>query len=164
MKKTLVYVMTGICLMGLTGCQTAQKLSPMQKRQITVRTIEGSYTNLFAATMSVIQDNEYVIQQASKDTGLITASVSRDSGFMNKLFSSNDYGTVSNAGTKIEVSATISKINENTSELRLSIQEKMYNNMGGVTRSSQVLDPETYQSIFNDIKVEVKRREAFGRE
>ena len=38
--------------------------------------------------------------------------------------------------TKVEVSATISKINETTSELRISIQEKVYINTGNTFEAS----------------------------
>ena len=101
-------------------------------------------------------------KQTVKDTGLITANVSKDSGFMTKLFSANN-GVAMNAGTKVEVSAVVDKLNTETSEIRLTIEEKQYNSMGGVVNSIQMYEPVVYQSLFNDIRTEVKRREAFGK-
>ena len=161
MKKWLTL---GLCvtLLGLTACQPQPKMSPMQKRQITTRVIDGSYANVFGAVMTTLQDHEYIVKQASKDTGLISAEVSRDSGFWTKFATSNN-GNVSNAGTKVEVSTTLSQISNEATEVRMMIQEKVYNSSGGTTRSKQILDQKVYQNLFNDIKVEVKRREAFGR-
>ena len=164
MKKNTVFLLgLMVGLMMLTGCETAsQKLSPMQKRQITTKMVEGSYNNVYASVMTILQDHGYVIKQTVKDTGLITANVSKNSGFMTKLFSANN-GVAMNAGTKVEVSAVVDKLNTETSEIRLTIEEKQYNSMGGVVNSIQMYEPEVYQSLFNDIRTEVKRREAFGK-
>ncbi len=162
LKKCATTIFILSTLFSLSACQTGPKLSPMQKRQITTRVLEGTYNNAFGATMTVLQDHEYVIKQATKETGLITAEVSRDSGFWAKMASNNN-GISSNAGTQVEVSATFSKLNPSTTEVRLAIQEKVYNSVGGVTRSKQILEQEVFQTLFNDIKVEVKRREAFGK-
>jgi len=146
------------------GCvQQKPQLSPMQKRQITTKMVDGNYDNLFASTMTVLQDHEYVIKQTNKDTGLITAEVNKDAGFATKFFTTNKYGNVSNSGTKVEVSAVISKLSSTKNEIRLSIEEKTYNNSGGTTASKQLYQPEVFQTLFNDITTEVKRREAFGK-
>jgi len=146
------------------GCvQQKPPLSPMQKRQITTKMVDGNYDNLFASTMTVLQDHEYVIKQTNKDTGLITAEVNKDAGFAAKFFTTDRYGNVSHSGTKVEVSAVISKLSATKNEIRLSIEEKTYNNSGGTTSSKQLYQPEVFQTLFNDITTEVKRREAFGK-
>lgn len=164
MKKNTVFLLgLMVGLLMLTGCETAsQKLSPMQKRQITTKMVDGSYNNVYASVMTILQDHGYVIKQTVKDTGLITANVSKDAGFWAKWASTTN-GVSMNAGTKVEVSAVVDNLNTETSEVRLTIEEKQYNSMGGVVRSIQLYEPEVYQTLFNDIRTEVKRREAFGK-
>ncbi len=163
-SKWMTIVVMSTLLMVVSGCiQQQPPLSPLQKRQMSTRMVEGDYDNVFAATMTVIQDHEYVLKQTNKETGLITAEVNKDAGFTSKFFTSNKYGYTANSGTKVEVSAVVSKINPTKSEIRLSIEEKVYNSNGGTTSSTQLYDVETFGTMFNDITTEVKRREALGR-
>jgi len=163
-SKLLTIVALSTLVMVTAGCiEQAPKLSPLQKRQMTTRLVEGDYETVFAAAMTVVQDHEYVLKQTNKDTGLITAEVNKDAGFASKFFTSNKYGYTSNSGTKVEFSAVVSKINPTKSEIRLAIEEKVYNSNGGTTSSKQLYDVETFSTIFNDIATEVKRREALGR-
>ncbi len=151
-------------LLTTAGCiQQEAPLSPLQKRQMSTRLIEGRYDDVFAATMTIVQDHEYILKQTNKDTGLITAEVNKDAGFASKFFTSNKYGYTSNSGTKVELSVVVSKINATKSEVRLSIEEKVYNSNGGTTSSRQLYDMQTFSTLLNDITTEVKRREALGR-
>lgn len=163
MKKSFLLLMVIIFCSTLIGCKTTEPLSPMQKRQITTRVIDGGFDNIFAASITVLQDNEYIIKDAKKDTGLITAEVNRDSDLFSKLLTTSKYGITSNQGTKVELSALVDKISSSNSEIRITIQEITYSNNGGTTSSSQIYDPKVYEKIFDSIKVEVKRREAFNR-
>jgi hypothetical protein len=165
-KKSVVSISLVLLLLtGLSGCKTAPEMSPMQKRQITTRSIDGGYQNIFKAIMTVLQDNMYIIKDTKMDTGLILAEVNREtdkkSQFFQKIYS--ETGAISNKGTIIEVSSTVDKISETTSEVRLTIQEKVYSDTGGTTKVKQILDPIVYEKLFNDITVELKRREAYGK-
>ena len=158
----LSYVLALVILAG--GCATTPKMSPMQLRQITTRTIQGGYENVFKATMTVLQDNFYIIKQTDMEAGLIVAEVNREaSGWSQFLQALGSEGEISNKGTVVEASAVVGKLSETTSEVRITIQEKTYSSTGKTTRVKQLKDSEVYRSLFNDITIEVKRREALGR-
>ena len=161
-NSRLSYVLALVILAG--GCATTPKMSSMQLRQITTRTIQGGYENVFKATMTIFQDNSYIIKQTDMDAGLIVAEVNRESSGWSQFFQAMfSEGEISDKGTVVEASAVVGKLNETTSEVRITIQEKTYSNTGKTTRVKQLKDSEVYRSLFNDITIEVKRREALGR-
>ena len=45
----------------------------------------------------------------------------------------------------------------------MNIQETNYTGDGGKNKINQITDDKVYQKLFNDITVEVKRREAMGK-
>ena len=150
-NKTTGLVFAIAILMAI-GCATGTKLSPMQKRQMTTKLIEGSYEDIYRATMTVLQDQDYVIENTDMNTGLIVARVRREkrSGIIranpDKL-------------TEIEITSVVNKLNDTNSEVRLSILETVYDK-SSKRDAKQVYDPRVYQNFFNEIIVEVKRREA----
>ena len=159
----LPYALALVILAG--GCATTPKMSPMQLRQLTTRTIQGGYENVFKATMTVLQDNSYIIKQTDMQAGLITAEVNREASGWSQFFQAlaSEDEEIPSKGTVVEASAVVGKISEKTTEVRITIQEKTYSSAGKTTKVKQIHDPEIYRSLFNDITVEVKRREALGR-
>ena len=113
--------------------------------------------------MTVLQDQGYVIKNTDMESGLIVADVDREtssgSQFMQALFS----GSISDKNTVIEVSATLNKLNDTNQELRLNIQETNYTSSGKVNDINHIYDEKVYQDLFNQIIVEVKRREAMNK-
>lgn len=148
----------------IVGCATTKdNLSPMQKRQITTKTLEGSYDDVYRATMTMLQDQGYVIKNTDMDSGLIVANIDKETTKSNQFFQALFVGTIYDKGTFIEVTVTINKISETLQELRMNIQETNYNQFGGKTNIKQIYEAEIYYSLFNEVSVEVKRREALGR-
>lgn len=166
MKTTVSIV---FCLFfGTAGCATTPTLSPMQVRAITTRTVEGSYENIFRSTLTILQDNGYIIKNTDMQTGLIVANVDRDAMagkplWIRVLASSGDDKSSQLQSTVVEVSVTVNKISDTASELRMNIQETDYSRIGGKMDVRQIREPAVYNSLFNDITVEIKRREALGR-
>ena len=154
-----------VCLI-LSGCATAApQITPMQMRQFTTRTFDGNYENVYRATMTVLQDQGYIIKNTDMNSGLIVAEIDREaskgSQVMQALFSQNGY--IANKGTLIQASATINKLNEAQSEIRVTIQEVTYSSLNSKTDIKTIKDPKVYDSILNDVYVEVKRREAINK-
>lgn len=161
MKRCIVTtVMAGLIV---AGCSGAQKLSPMQQRQITTKTIEAGYENVYRATMTVLRDNNYVIRETDMMSGLIVAYIDREMGMGSQIIGALFAGSAASKNTVIEVSTTVDKINETTQEIRMNIQETTYSIAGGKNAIRQITDPAVYEKLFNDIAVETKRREAMGR-
>jgi hypothetical protein len=162
--RTLLTVSTAILLaITIIGCAATPQLSPMQLRQLTTRTIESSYDHVFRATMTVLQDNGYIIKQTDMNSGLIVANIDRETSGASQFFQAAFLGSITDKNTVIEVSATVNKLNEQSQELRINIQETNYTGSGGKNTIKQITDKDIYQKLFNDITVEVKRREAMGK-
>jgi len=157
MKKFYLII---IPLLFVMGCATMPALSPMQARNITTKYIEGSYENIYRACITVFQDQGYIIKNTDMNTGLIVANVDREASKNSQFWQVFWMGYIYNKGTEIEVSSMINKINETSSNVRISIQETQYSGYGGKTRIKQIYDEGLYRNLFNEIITEVKRREA----
>jgi len=152
--------------MILISCaSTEEKLSPIQKRQITTETFESDYDNVYKATLTVLQDQGYIIQNTDMQSGLIVGLVDRESSggsqFMEALF----LGYVADKGSKLQASCMVNEISEGTVELRINIQEAKYGQTSAfssdVTQDvKRIYDEEIYNRLFNEIRLEIKRREA----
>jgi hypothetical protein len=158
MKKVLLTLLLGVSMFAISGCME-DPLTPMQKRQITSRVIDSKFSTTFKSTMTVLQDHGYIIKQSNIDSGLINAEISKqnDSIFF-EMFAGDD----STKGSFVELSAIVSELNPKTSEVRINIQEKSYNKAGETNSIRQLYDQETFQTLFNDITVEVKRLQAYN--
>ena len=148
------------------GCATTNpQISPMQMRQFTTRNFDGSYENVFRATMTVLQDQGYIIKNTDMNSGLIVAQIDREasksSQFWQAMFSSNGY--VQNKGTLIETSVTVNKLNDAQSEIRMIIEEGTYGSFNNKTNVKTITDPKVYEAFLNDVLIEVKRREAINK-
>lgn len=151
---------------ALAGCATTTpQISPMQMRQFTTRGYDSSYENVYRATMTVFQDQGYIIKNTDMNSGLIVAEIDREtsqsSQFWQYVFSSDGY--IANKGTLIQVSATVNKLNDAQSEIRMTIQEVTYGTFNSKSQIKTITDPKVYDSILNDIQIETKRREAINR-
>jgi len=170
MKKTsLIFVSLLIfSLLILISCTPKPKLSPMQVRQITTKMFESDYETCYRATLTVLQDQGYVIKNTDMETGHILASVDRQtkggSQFLQALFT----GYVSDKGTEYELSAMVDKLSETSTELRINIEKVKYGQSSkfsgtGKQSSKRIYDAKLFQDLFNDIGIEIKRREAMKR-
>lgn len=147
------------------ACVTGPKLSPMQVRQITTRMFECNYENAYRATLTVFQDQGYVVKNTDMDSGLIMATVDRQTSGGSRFLQALAFGYVADKGTEVEVSCMVNSLSEWSTEVRINIQEVKYGQSSifsgtGKQSSKQIYDHELYQDIFNQIHVEIKRREA----
>jgi hypothetical protein len=163
MKKVLAIIFS-LFLLAITGCTSAEpQMSPMQLREMTTKEVEADYKTAFRATMTVLQDQDYIINNTDFNSGLITCEkeVEKSNGasdVLMVLFVDARYS----AAAKVNVSATINEVTKTTSKIRLSIQEKTiekgtYSNSD---KSKNVKDPEIYKSLFDQISVEIERLKA----
>lgn len=158
LKKLAVIAVLGINIFALSGC-LPEPLTPMQKRQITTRVMDAKFSTAFKATMTILQDHGYIIKQSNADSGLINAEISKqDDSILFQMFADEQ----STKGSFVELSAIVSELNPTTSEVRINIQEKTYNKAGQTNSISQLYDTETFQTLFNDITVEIKRLQAYS--
>jgi hypothetical protein len=163
MKRIFSIFVLFLMVSFLVGCAAGPQLSQMQIRQLTTKMIEGSYENVFRATMTILQDQGYVIKNTDMNSGLIVANIDRETSGGSQFFQALLVGSVYDKNTFIEVSATVNKLNEKTQEIRLNIQETNYSGSGNKQDIEQIYDEEVYQKLFNEITLEVKRREAMNK-
>jgi len=162
MKGLLTNLLILLIFLLQFGCSTAPQLSSMQVRQLTSKIIEGSYEDVFRASMTVIQDKGYVIKNTDMNSGLIVANVDKETASGSQFLQALFVGSVYDKNTVVEVSETINKLSEKSQEIRLSIQETQYSANGNKQDIKQILDEKMFQNFFNEITLEVKRREAIN--
>lgn len=149
----------------MVGCAVQPQLSPMQKRQITTRLFEGGYEMTYRSVLTVLQDQGYIIKNTDMKTGLINATIDREAGTGSQVTQLLLLGYVADKGSELDASFMVNKISDTKTEVRLNIQEAKYGQVSKWSGSSkqsvkQILDPEIYNKLFNEIRTEIKRREA----
>lgn len=164
MKKWLLGFLVTLCVF-MVGCSNATpQLSQMQIREMTTKEIEADFKTTFKATMSVLQDQDYIIENTDFDSGLIVAEKEA-----NKETTAGDVLMVlfvdmrHRRSGKVRVSATVTEITKETTKLRINIQEKnvtkgTFNSGSEDIRNIQ--DKQIYDTLFNQISTEVERIKA----
>lgn len=163
MKKILMGMFLSIVFL-FGGCtNTKPQLSQMQIREITTKEIEGDYKTVFKATMAILQDQNYIINNASLDTGLISCdkNVEKETtggDILMILFVDARHG----ASSRVNVSATLTELSKTVTKVRLNIQETIIQRSSYGNRESTVFltNKEIYDSLFNQISVENERLKA----
>lgn len=145
-----------------TGCMaSAPKLSPQQRRALQVRTFEANYSNVFKGARTVLQDEGYIIKNQDYEGGMILAQKETTSGgggaFLAAMGGSNQYVT----GKSFDISFSLEKINDKTTETRMTLQNVAKTNLGGQS-GREITDTQTYNSLYQKITVEIQRRQARG--
>lgn len=164
MHKKIILSLIIITIIFL-NCAVGPQLSPMQIRQMTTKLISGSYEDSYRASLTVLQDQGYIIKNTDMASGLIVANVDRASDAGSQFAQALFLGYVADKGTEVEVSCMVNKLSNTNTEIRLNIQETNYgqsSKWSGYSKQNarQIYDPDLYHKIFNDIELEVKRRQA----
>lgn len=123
---------------------TALQIQAMQSRDV-----EGSYKTVFASLMSVLQDAGYRIENADRDTGLVTGVGSSKGKLTYNLFT----GFGKSKKSPI-VSAFAEEINASTTRVRLNfVMAKMKSNGYGSQPQDEepILDAAVYQDAFEKL-------------
>lgn len=160
MKRFYLFL---VFLFIFVGCTSSQpKLSQMQIREITTKEIQGDYKTVFKSAMSVLQDQEYIIENTDFNSGLIVCTKE-----VNPDMSAGDVMMVlfvdmrHSRAAKIKVSATINEINDKVTSVRLNIQEIKVESGSFGNKKENIINlqnKEIYDQIFNQIRVEAERR------
>ena len=150
------------------GCVKPQ-LSPMQKRQMTTKLFEGAYETVYRSMITVLQDQGYIINNTDMQTGLISANLDKEVGTGYQIFQALAAGAVYDKGSEIALSIMTNKISASQIEVRMNIQEAKYGQTSTFSATSkksvkQILDPEIYHNLFNQIQIEISRRQAMQKD
>jgi len=139
MNKKIGFLLVLICL--VSGCAT--QMTPLQRRTIESRELEGKFEDAYKATLQVFQDYGYIIASSDHDSGVIHG----ETGIRQTLFSM----------VNTEITATIEQFGSNTVKERISIIKKFKSSSQyGTQESSQIVDdPQLFQKIYDDIQKEM---------
>ncbi|MDP2905946.1 MAG: hypothetical protein Q8O22_06590 [Candidatus Omnitrophota bacterium] len=143
----------------LAGCMTAppSQLTPLQRRVMESKELEGSFDDAFRATIAVLQDKGYLVKTSDRDGGLVYA----ESGLTN----AKDYW-FGLGNYQYKVTVNFEKFTETRTKIRLSIATEIYNITGGPwpmptlgdIKAGPVDDPRMYQDLYAEIQKEMFRR------
>lgn len=164
MKKIILLVV--ILLVSLVGCTMTEpvaELSTMQIREMTIKEIDGEYKDVFKAVMTVLQDQEYIVENTDYNSGLVIAQkevTTKNGGGLSEFFR---LGFVHNRGAFIKASITANEVTKNITRVRISLQEKYIARAAYGTTDEQVKniqEKQVYDTLFNQIRTEVERIKA----
>ncbi len=157
MKKIMLIMIVAIVTL-FTGCASAPKVNANQRSKMRTRTVEADYKTVFKSAMIVLENNGYTIDNTDMDSGLIKASISKDatSGFA-KAFGS--YGIIT-----YDVSSTVTSLNKENTRIRFNIRKEEDRQQGvyNMKDAEEIDDPAVYQTLFNDLRLEVERMKAMS--
>ena len=157
--KKIIFLILGIAVF-MTGCSSAPVISPLERSHMRTATIDADYDTTFRSLMTTLEDQGYTIENTDMQSGLIKASVAKDAtdGFQ-KFMGSTGVDTY-------EASATVSKLNKNSSRVRINIRERTeiststgYGSNNSRT-ANEIDDPMVYKNLFNELKTSVARANA----
>lgn len=138
-KKILVLFVLNLFLVG---CATT--LSPMQRRSIEARDLEGDIGDAFKSTLQVFQDNGYIIKESNLQSGVIHGETGIKRGFLGVMIN-------------LEITATLEQFGENKVKERISLIKKTkYSSQYGTQENSGIIDdPIIFQKMYDDIQKEM---------
>ena len=128
----------------MAGCATTQ-LTPLQRRSIEARELEGRYEDAQKATIQVFQDYGYIIKNSDYQSGVIQA----ESGVKREGL----FGVMTNN----EITATIEQFGENKVKERITlVNKRKVSSQYGTQEDSQIIaDPQLFQKMYDDIQKEM---------
>jgi hypothetical protein len=162
-----------VCLL-VWGCASggvSPEQSQLQIREFQTRSYDTKDTLMvLKALLNVLQDEKFIVQNADKDLGLLSASKEVDVHSDTQVASSvltrimlgfcmgGAFGAVKGAtrdarwkkNSVIECSGNVSEFGEET-RVRINFQMKTLNNKNEVVDIKQIEDPKYYQDFFSKV-------------
>ncbi len=137
-KKVSVLLLLSLFL---SGCVAT--LTPLQRRGIESRELEGKFDDALKATLQVFQDYGYVIKSTDYQSGVVQG----ETGVRRDIFGMNNS----------EITATIEQFGENRVRERITLVKKTkVSSQYGTQEDSQIVaDAELFQRMYDDIQKEM---------
>ncbi len=161
--KTVFYFPL-LLMVVLCSCGTTKNLTSSEIKLMTTKQFDASYDIVFASAISLLQAEGFLVNNTDKETGLINASKQIDN--KNAALMKFLIGSAKEASTA-QVSFFIQKLNDNLTEVKLTIYEGSINSsvngygfQNTSSKNSMVQNAEVYGTWFNNLRAEIERRKA----
>lgn len=164
MRKLLL--MLTMTLLFLMGCTSTKDLAPAEKTQMRTKTYESDYETAYRATMSVLENQGYTIDNTDMASGLIRANIAKDEYSKGNKIASALFLGVNKSGIKTyDLSSTVTKISNSSTKVRVNVSLKTERkaNLSSSSSSEEVNNPEIYNVLLNEIQLEIARMQAMNK-
>ncbi len=151
--RHFIILLISFVLLTVSGCQTVQPVAPktqLEIREFQTRVYDVSDMKLvMKAVMNTLQDDDFIVQQANVELGLLTAQKELDvenpaESFFARAFTNRpEY----KKNSVTEASANITEFGKQIT-VRINFRYKLLNNRGAVMRVNQIDDARYYQDFF----------------
>lgn len=158
--KKIFTILTGFMLLTFTGCtSSAPTISINQRNEMRTKIIETDYNTTYKALMTTLENQGYTIDNTDMNTGLITASASRDTHSLWETALTGQTGVAT-----FKISCNLTKLNIHNTRVRINVREESTTRQGLYTRDSakEIDNVEIYNSLFNELRLEVARFKALN--
>ena len=171
MRKILLIALLPLITAILVGCATAptSALTSLQKRVIEAKDLDGSFDDVFKATVTILQDKGFDIKTSDYQGGIISAAQVTKSAFLrskNILWcASGGILGKPEGNSAYRIIINIEKFTDKITKIRVSIYKDVFDGFGNRwdCYSGQVEDPATYQGLYAEIQKEMFRRAQLNR-
>lgn len=151
--KTASLVCLSLLSIGLTGCVTVDSIfgqedkpiSSVEMQALQTREYDADYVQVFAAVIGAFQTYGYTINQADRETGLISGKTPTTAE-MNMMFVRNEYQGAT---------AFVEQVGKNRVKVRISLVKHVsasgsYGQQG--EKEAAITRSEPYRDIFNKVQ------------
>lgn len=166
-KNIFKVILVGLVAMAsFTGCtgvpKDALKLnsSTLELRQLQTREYQtNNDTKILSASIGILQDLGFTINESEKRLGVITASKTRDATEAGQVAGAIAVALLGGGAIEIDkiqkIRAAIvvnkSQVKKNSYSVRVSFQRIVTGTRGSITKVQTIIEPDIYQKFFNKL-------------
>jgi hypothetical protein len=159
-----VLILIGLAALGsfTSGCvnQMAREALTLQPQALELRRIQTrrfetmDEHSLLTASLEVLQDLGFSVDETEPDVGLIVASKNRDASSSGQILGAYFIGAATdsrvtyNVEQKIRASVVTRTMGPSGTNVRVTFQRVVWNNLGEVAANESLEDPRLYQQFF----------------
>ena len=147
---------------SLSGCvnqmaREALTLQPeaLEQRRIQTRRFDTqSEHELLTASLEVLQDLGFSVDETEPDLGLIVASKNRDASSTGEMIgafiigAAGDSQVTYNVEQRIRASVVTRSLGKSGTSVRVTFQRIVWNNLGEISINESIEEPKLYQEFF----------------
>jgi hypothetical protein len=152
-------------MFGSIGCvneraREALTIQPgaLELRRLQTRRFETQDEHqLLSASLDVLQDLGFEVDESEPDLGLIVASKNRDASSTGEMVAAFIIGAAGdtemtyNVEQKIRASVVTKPIGRGGTTVRVTFQRMVWNNQGAISANESIEEPVLYQEFFNKL-------------